>query len=488
MNVPVTRKIVALQEGVLELTIIAGGRIALGQLKSGQADREDLIKQLIAAGVRTGFYDPGLAMISNGNHDKVPVAAARVLSSPGHSTMSHKIASAPAAQGDWETWRAPKLDGPVQEGDLIIQVEDTPVTSILNISGRRVELSRGADRDASQFVGIGTRPSNDNTAVVADRSGYAFRTLFGEARVLDTEEIPAFSRTMGKARWDGSLNVLNDIREGSRAEVEGTLVVNGNVSGASLEANGNVHIEGRADNAGHEGSASISAGQSLRARDLKQTKVWAGRDIHVTQSIEKCQVQCLGICVARHIKGGEVRVGERLLAETITGAASVYLGARHIDTHDLESEISYHSQHKTMLGDIHRNLQDSQVAYFRARESMVHEIQRISQGNLSAAQRSRAVQILTRQFTAMDETLDTFKQYLKNYIEMASKTERQLLQINYYQHRLEGTDQPEAVITGRVELGTLFFGPAGRLEIAEEVSGVRISPDPITGELVIHPL
>ena len=488
MSVPVTRKVIELKDGVLELTIIAGGRLALGQLTSGQASSEDLIKQLSAAGVRAGYYDQGLAMISKGIHDKVPVAAARVLSSPGRSTMPRKMANIPAVQEDWDKWTAPKLDGKVEEGDLVIQVEDPPVTSIQNVSGEREELSRAADRDARQFVGAGTRSSDDNTSVLADRSGYAFRTLFGEARVLEAEEIQAFSRSLGKYHWEGSLSVGNDIREGSRAKIDGTLVVEGNVSGASLEAKGNVHIEGRADNANHGGSAFISAGQSLRVKDLKETKVWAGEDIYVTRSVEKCQIQCLGKFVARHINGGEVRVGERLVAETVTGGTSVYLGTRHIDIHDLESKKSYYNQHMTMLGDIHLNLHEHQQAYTRARDSMVHEIQRINQRGLSAPQRSRAAQVLLRQFTTMNETLETFKKYLNNYIEMASKTERQLEQINYYQHRLEDTPRPEAIITGRLELGTTFFGPAGRLEIEEEVSAVCVRPDPITGELVIHPL
>lgn len=488
MNTDNPTQILDLGDGKLEVTRLGEGRLALARLLSGRTTTEELIEKLGSAGITTGLIEKGLALIAQGVHDQIPVAASQLIVSEGHSTMPLFHTSVPSSKGEWLDWKGADLKRKVSAGELLIQVDGVPNTSLLNIEGTKKELVRGDALDASRFAGQGTKISADSAQVLADRSGHPYRTVFGVAAIPELTELPGIGGAHGKQHIEGSLLVSGDIQEGARAEVAGTLIAYGNVNGAWLEVDGNVSIQGGAVSDGHESAGTIRAGQSLCSKYVRGMKIWAGEDIHILEEAVKSQIQCIGTCVSPRIDQCEITVGARLVVHDMVGKNSIYLGPRHLDTPNLQAAKVLLSQHRMRLADIQEEISTKKELHDKAKESLVHEIERLRQPNLSGAQRNKAMQVLLRHYSSMNEALDGFKDHLKDYIDTADLVDQETEKINYYTHRLTAQSEPELVITGKVEPGTDIFGPSDKLTITEELQNVRISPNMITGSLEVQNL
>ena len=488
---PIERREIKLPEGILQLTLMAGTRLVMGQLQGGPVMANDLLIALGKAGIREGIIGKGLDLIAKGSREQIPLAAAQVIEVPaGTTNVSFAMSELDqvAASGNMEALTEMDVILQVKAGQTLITV-DSPKKIIERLpTGKSRILHEEDSIDARLFSGANTSVDQAGRAVLADIDGQAHRNIYGVVAVLPVENIPGLGRAHGKMYKDGAILVDQDVGDGSQLECTADLKVFGGIHSASITVAGNVHIGIGADNPAKNNEAYIRAGQSVRAPRFKDIQVWAGSYIIATEEIYSCNIECMDTIIAPVIISSDIKVGNRLIVRDLQGISHIKLGSRYVADPELNKKVLVHTQHARRQGDIDQSLSNHRYTYNKARLNLVKQIKLVQAPAISPAQRQKTIQNLLRLFNAMDESLSAFKKAYDDYTSNARLVAQEQVGLDYYRQLQASFDAPYIMVTGTLAAGTVIQGPIDKLKPAKALSNVRIQPDPHTGLLTTTPL
>ncbi|KGX88612.1 DUF342 domain-containing protein [Pontibacillus marinus] len=284
-------------------------------------DVQDLKDELYQYQIQSGWDEGSLALIASGLPEEgFPVVVARgELPQKGKDGEVHyvKELSTSLQRDDQEqiNFRDVMRIPTVHEGDKLLEIKKPQQgTPGLNVCGEVVQPSPG--KPVKLRAGTNVKWSAEDQSMYADING---QISLGEQVIHiypEYEVTGDIDMSVGNLDFVGTIVIRGNVPSGYTIKAKGDVKVYGLVEGASIIADGSVHIsEGVA--ATHKGG--IYAGLDVRAGYLNQANVEAGRDILIENSIVHSQ------CVARehiycqngNVIGGALSAGLTIEAKDI---------------------------------------------------------------------------------------------------------------------------------------------------------------------------
>jgi uncharacterized protein (DUF342 family) len=187
-----------------------------------------------------------------------------------------------------------------------------------SVCGQELPARPGRDVALAPHAGPGTEVSTDGTMLRAVTAGLVVRS--GPRLSVTAVRTVAgdVDFKTGNVVFDGSVVVRGDVRAGFRVKATGSIQVDGEVSDAVLESDGDVQVTG-----GIVGQLAVMrAGGALRAGHLRSAEVTAEGPITVKSEVWQCYVVSReNVCVTGRIVGGEVIARTGVVAQTLGAAA-----------------------------------------------------------------------------------------------------------------------------------------------------------------------
>lgn len=217
----------------------------------------------------------------------------------------------------------------------IVETDDPLLTFIaptkgipgINVYNKEVEAKPG--KVVTIKAGENTKHIENDQTIYATDSGQVTLTE-KEIKVLPVYEVNKdLDLTIGNIEFNGSIVIKGDVPEGFTLNARGDITVKGIVEGAYLEAGGSVFIE---EGISSQGKGKIRATLDIKAGNINQGNLEAGRSIYVNQSILHSEVIAREFvsCYKGHIIGGSISSGQIIEANDIGNRMSsktqLYLG------------------------------------------------------------------------------------------------------------------------------------------------------------------
>lgn len=489
--IPVKRQDLDLPDSVLRLTRIRDDRLILAELIDSSIGKDDILTTIRQAGIRHGFIDSGIDLLSKGQKGQVPLARAEVMDLPARTSnvgLELPMINEVAVSGRFELLEEVDVSFPVKAGDILLTIDDPPKTIIRYPDGQERILREHKSVDPKVFLGENTSVNKNGNAIVTDIDGLAHTTVYGSVSVYPSEKTFSVGGTHGNIRQQSAFVVEQNVGDGAQVETVSSLVVQGAVHGAYLQAAGNIQIASTAGNSASNHEVKIIAGQSLRCLTLEDTPVWAGSHVIVAQGMVRCDIECLDTVITPMISASNVTVGNRLIVRDVEGQSMIKMGNGHIADQRQRDKEATHNQHSIRYSDLEQGLYEHRSVYGKTRENLVRQIEVLRNRSINSSQKQKAKQMVIRLFNSMSESLEIYKKDLDEYISAAEKMDQEQVALDYYQLKLNSFNDPHILVFGTMETGTLIEGPVDKLTLNGPFTKGRIGLDPHSGKLKLEPL
>lgn len=269
----------------IKLTPAHGGKAAA---------MEDVLRALADAGVIFGIDEVALLHACElGDFTGVPVALG-ALAQDGQDTLFEGMVPETAD-------RAPKLDEHglidyrehgkitvVQSGAALMRrIPATPGVPGHTILGHVLPPHPGHDQPFTALLPGAQVASNDPNLLQAAVTGQPV-LVDGGVMVEPILRVAEVNMATGNIHFDGTVEVQGEVVQGMTVQATGDILVKGMVDGGSLEAGGNIHIEG-----GVISHAKLRAGGSVTARFAQGSHISAGTVIALNDMALECELESL---------------------------------------------------------------------------------------------------------------------------------------------------------------------------------------------------
>lgn len=204
----------------------------------------------------------------------------------------------------------------VREGEVLCQiVAPAPGVDGVNVQGDLIPAKAG--KEAKLLEGRNTKISEDKMQLVAAIDGQ-LKYQAGRFNVEPELDVSGdVNYDVGNIDFYGDVRITGDVREGFVVKSSGTVIVDGLVEAATIEAEGDVIIQNGI--AGDE-RAVIKAGGSVKAAYMESCTIYAGKEVHADNIIGS-NVYCDEKIVVKNgrgtIIGGRYVAGQKIEATTI---------------------------------------------------------------------------------------------------------------------------------------------------------------------------
>lgn len=204
----------------------------------------------------------------------------------------------------------------VREGEVLCQIiAPTPGTDGVNIQGDVLKAKAG--KEAKVLVGRNTELNEEKTQLVAKMDGQ-LKFQAGRFNVDPQLDVSGdVNYDVGNIDFYGDVRITGDVREGFTVRSAGSVVVDGLVEAATIEADGDVIIQNGI--AGDE-RAVIKAGGTVKAAYMESCTVYAGKEVHANNIIGSniyCDEKIIVKSGRGTIIGGKHVAGKKIEANTI---------------------------------------------------------------------------------------------------------------------------------------------------------------------------
>lgn len=201
----------------------------------------------------------------------------------------------------------------VREGEVLCQIiAPTQGTDGVNIQGDVLKAKAG--KEAKVLVGRNTELNEDKTQLIAKMDGQ-LKFQAGRFNVDPQLDVSGdVNYDVGNIDFYGDVRITGDVREGFTVRSAGSVIVDGLVEAATIEADGDVIIQNGI--AGDE-RAVIRAGGTVKAAYMESCTVYAGKEVH-----------------ANNIIGSYIYCDEKIIVKTGRGTI---IGGRHIAGKKIEA-------------------------------------------------------------------------------------------------------------------------------------------------------
>lgn len=280
---------ISLSSEDFDLNITSGGFEAYIMMKheDKRVDHDSLIKSLKENDVSYGLVEDTINKLCDGNYDQRPMLIAR-------GTLPKK-----GADGEYEFFfkteinRKPKVleDGSVdyqnmesptvvKEGDVLAVYHDAENGEDgYSVDGNVVSGKRGIEKELLR--GSGFSISDDKHTYTAAFDGMV--ELKGNTITVTRHlEVKDVTLATGNIDFDGSVHITGNVENGAVVKATGDIMVDGNVGGAEILADGQITLN-RGMNAGRHGK--VKAGKGVVSKFFESVIVISDGDIEVNNSV-----------------------------------------------------------------------------------------------------------------------------------------------------------------------------------------------------------
>lgn len=201
----------------------------------------------------------------------------------------------------------------VREGEVLCQiVAPTQGTDGVNIQGDVLKAKAG--KEAKVLVGRNTELNEDKTQLVSKMDGQ-LKFQGGRFNVDPQLDVSGdVNYDVGNIDFYGDVRITGDVREGFTVRSAGSVIVDGLVEAATIEADGDVIIQNGI--AGDE-RAVIRAGGTVKAAYMESCTVYAGKEVY-----------------ANNIIGSNIYCDEKIIVKSGRGTI---IGGRHVAGKKIEA-------------------------------------------------------------------------------------------------------------------------------------------------------
>lgn len=492
MTEEVVRKdrIIDLPTGSLRLYTIAEGQLVVGQRIKGELGQAGILTAMGEYGIRHGRILENIDYLAGGADGEVPVASAQFIQIP--IQMSSDLFDIPVIDNLLKAGNADGLDEidvtfPVQAGDILAEVKEPPKAVMRNPDGEIQVLNIFEYFSPELICGSNTALDDSGRKVVAQVNGYAHRTVQGIIAVYPGSNMPAIGKIHARVAQESAITVDLDVDTDARVKLPSNLIVDGNILGAEIDVDGNVHLNIDTKIPEHYENSVIRAGQSVRGRILSDSAIKAGAYVIAVQELRNCRVECMDSVVARQITDSVLSVGNCVVAETITGSTLINL----ICSGDM---LNLDHRHATMNELLHRltvfedDLNEHIYTWDKAKQSLSEIARRIRKSAYSKEQHEKASEAVNQLYVSLGNTLSSIEGLLEQYKQLSQRIIKENSELDQIRYLQDVHKHPSVVVFGTAEAGTHIKGPLNEISIRESKSSVRFTLDSFTGLLCEHPL
>jgi uncharacterized protein (DUF342 family) len=218
-------------------------------------------------------------------------------------------------------------------------------------------------RDIALPLGKNVHVGDDGVTIIADING---QVVLSQGKI-NVESIYTVNGDVGLKTGNiiflGTVVINGNVEDGFSVKAAGNIEVNGTVSKAELDAEGDIIV--------HQGitgknSGTVKAGRSLWARFIENANVESGNMVVVSDGIINSQVDAYKqiICQGKraHIVGGRLRASEEINAKSLGSPTSgtetiCEVGIDPVSKVQLEELVVKKAEIEKQLEEIHLNLQ-----------------------------------------------------------------------------------------------------------------------------------
>ena len=269
--------------------------------------RDDLLVALAAAGVVQGILDAALdAAVAAGRADALLVAVGRPAVDGCDASFQLLIPDAKS--------RTPKLDehGAADFRELGIFFSVRPGTALMrrapatagvagfDVLGHALPPVPGRDTPFAPMLAGAAVDAREPTLLVASITGQPVVVTHGVV-VEPTLTLAAVDMSTGHIEFEGSVNVLGDVKAGMKIRAAGDVTVGGVVEAAEIRADGDITIKGGIIGHGewseavaaHVDTARIVSGGSVHTRFAENAWIQAAGCIFVLEASRQCLISAI---------------------------------------------------------------------------------------------------------------------------------------------------------------------------------------------------
>ncbi len=482
------KKRLNLRNGLLEVTELWDGKILLGELRYGQARKNEMSDAIYKAGYRYGVLDSSLDMLEKGHHGQIPIALTTIDEDPGKAWFHFEDGLNDENFKSWMkngNFNSINFLYPVKKGERLFSLVEAPYRFIRFPNGRKEFISDLSGENINIYCGENTHVNMQGNAIVADIDGFAHRTIYGQVSVLPGRTVKNIGKMHGHIEFENCLTVEQDIRSESSVTLPSNLNVNGLIRSAKVHVAGNIHSEFGMDNSEKVDTAKIYAGQSIYTAYISHYSVWAGMYIIVQKNISYSRLHCMNSLVAPVIAGSEIYIGGRLFAREIKDGSQIYLGPEYVMDPGLKRIKSFNKQHEKKLFDLFLRLEEHQREIeFTKKKALGHlaKLKRFSKASISSDM------LLNRFYTNMRESLDKFSKEVAQCEQALAIFEDEKRQLVFYDAHTRDRSEPEIIITGKIDTGCAIYAPKQTLRIHEPMENISVKLNMMNGTLIVAPI
>ncbi|CAA9303751.1 MAG: hypothetical protein AVDCRST_MAG77-5893 [uncultured Chloroflexi bacterium] len=190
----------------------------------------------------------------------------------------------------------------VQPGDVLARkVPSVPAQDGFTVKGKPIPAKKAKEVELKRLAGQNTHVSEDGSAIVAATGGQASRV--GEKiAVMPIHTVDGdVDFKSGNVYFEGNLQIRGGVKPGFKVTATGAVQVGGTLEGATIEAGGDVTINGGVVG---QKEGVIRAGGAVSARFVQEADIHAGGSVTVASEIRESTV----ISETKVTVGGQGRI------------------------------------------------------------------------------------------------------------------------------------------------------------------------------------
>lgn len=482
------KKIIKLQNGAIELTILRDGSLLLAEIKRGYVNEKELLIDLHKSGFGYGLIDKSLKLLDQGHKGQILLATAFIQNEPAgvwtHSTLDFSFENILEIVKT-ESFDLKSISFSVKEEERIVTITSTPKTILRYPDGRKKQLEDLGIEAANKLCGDNVQLNSETKSILSQIEGSLNRSIYGVISVYPEKKLRSIGKVHGKVKEKQSLLIEQDVLDDSYIDIPSNLIVKGFIKSSIVEVEGNIVSHLGIENSSTRDFASIKAGQSIYTTHLTNYPVWAGSQIIVNKKIENCTIQCLDTIASPVISDCNVFVGNKLVVKDIINESEIFLSNKYVENDELTSRKSYHNQHEKRMIDLENTITAEKTQIEVNRIKVITQIKKLRKTSENSYNSDL---VLNRFFESISDGYKKLDKSINDYASTLDLFEKERLELSFFEQQLHHDTNPEIIVFGRIEPGTVITAPNQTLNINEELTQVSIKLDKVRGILKIEPL
>ena len=477
-----------LKNGILELTVIESGKLILGEYKGEKTFTYELQKALKRSGIITGYLNNCLNLIESGSAGQIPVAQAFIEDEPGELVFhfgkkwQRKEIIELLSNKDFNSIN---FFYQAKKGEKLVSFVSTPNTVLKYPNGKIEVLHELSFNDMEYYAGKHVSVDPSKRTLLADIDGLPQKEIFGVVSVFPESRVKSIGKAHGRVHYDTALHVEQDIRSESDVSSLGGIRVGGMVRSSRLEAGGNIHIKFGFDNPKKSEAGYAESGQSVFTSAIRNYRVKAAFSVVSNTAIEGSWVDCLGTIITPQIRSSEIKVGNKLFVNEVTGNSQIYLGPYFIKESKYTELKNFHQQHIKRLYDLES---ETRIIMDKIRHGQRIALLQIQKLKKLTPDNFQDDVLLNRYLQNMNNLHLELEGSIKKYEKQIALINKERMRLSYFERQFFNTANTEIICPGTMEQGTVINAPNESLKLKESRKNISVKLDTIMGTLIISDL